>query len=139
MTFDGKLRVFWRHPHPVVFHNDQFFPAEVDGDGDAGGTGIERILDELLDDRGWTLHDLAGGNLVREIRRKAVDAIHSQSCRLKAASIPVTVTTQMPTIHQNCALSGPGRCGITTFIPYNPVNTVSGMKMVDITVRTFMI
>ena len=36
--------------------------------------GVERVLDELLDDRGRALDDLAGGDLVREIRREPVDA-----------------------------------------------------------------
>ena len=35
---------------------------------------VEGVLDQLLDDRGGTLDDLAGGDLVREMRGQAVDA-----------------------------------------------------------------
>ena len=38
--------------------------------------GVERVLDELLDDRRGTLDHLAGGNLVREMWRQEVDASH---------------------------------------------------------------
>jgi hypothetical protein len=31
---------------------------------DSGGTGINRILDQLLDDRSWTLNNLTSSNLV---------------------------------------------------------------------------
>ena len=44
----------------------------------------------------------------------------------------------MPTTHQNCAASPPGNCGSGMFIPHMPVSTVSGRKIVDITVSTFI-
>ncbi len=44
----------------------------------------------------------------------------------------------IPAIHQNCAGSPPGIAGSSTFIPYIPVSTVSGRKMVEIIVSTFM-
>ena len=44
----------------------------------------------------------------------------------------------IPASHQNCACSPPGKCGSGTFIPHMPVSTVSGRKIVDITVSTFI-
>ena len=44
----------------------------------------------------------------------------------------------MPTTHQNCHSGPPGMCGSVTFIPYMPVSTVSGRKIVEISVSTFM-
>ena len=44
----------------------------------------------------------------------------------------------MPNSHQNCAAGPPGKCGSATFIPYIPVSTVIGMKMVATTVNTFI-
>ena len=49
------------------------------------------------------------------------------------------MANMMPPIHQNCEPAPPGRCGRSMFIPHIPVSTVSGRKIVDITVRTFMI
>jgi len=40
---------------------------------DAARAGIDRVLDQLLDDRGGTLDDFAGGDLIREIRGKTGD------------------------------------------------------------------
>ena len=44
----------------------------------------------------------------------------------------------MPTIHQNCAASPPGKCGSGTFMPHMPVSTVIGSKIVETTVSTFI-
>ena len=41
---------------------------------DAAGAGVDRVLDQLLDDRGRPLDDLAGGDLVGEVRGQPVDA-----------------------------------------------------------------
>jgi hypothetical protein len=41
---------------------------------DAAGARIDRILDELLDDRRRPLDDFTGGNLIGEVWGKAVDA-----------------------------------------------------------------
>ena len=35
--------------------------------------GVERVLDQLLDDRGRPLDDLAGGDLIGKVEREAVD------------------------------------------------------------------
>jgi hypothetical protein len=48
------------------------------------------------------------------------------------------MATMMPATHQNCAASPPGKCGSGTFMPHIPLRTVSGRKMVDITVSTFI-
>ena len=44
----------------------------------------------------------------------------------------------MPPIHQNCTSGPPGKCGSGMFMPHIPVSTVSGRKIVDITVSTFI-
>ena len=67
------------HPLAVVFDADELLAAELDGDGDAARAGVERVLDQLLDDRGRTLDDLAGGDLVGEVRRQAMNLAHAAS------------------------------------------------------------
>ena len=49
---------------PVVDDADQAQPAAGRGDFDPGGAGIERVLDQFLDDARRAFDDLAGGDLV---------------------------------------------------------------------------
>ncbi len=81
MTFEGEFRVRTRHPVTVVFDRHELLPAEIDDDGDSRGAGVHGVLDELLHDRGRTLDDLAGGNLVGEVGRETMDPVHSQLMR----------------------------------------------------------
>ena len=64
------------------------------------------------------------------------------------------INSMAPITHQNCVASPPGNTGSATFMPHRPVNkiemrvllpepegpvsTVSGRKIVDITVKTFI-
>jgi hypothetical protein len=64
------------HPLPVVLHAEQLLPAELDRHDKARCAGVQRVLDQLLDDGGRTLDDLAGGDLVGEMRGEEVDAGH---------------------------------------------------------------
>ena len=63
---------------------------------------------------------------------------HSQSRRRKNVSITAVTAPMIANIHQNAASSPPGRCGSGTFIPYMPVSTVIGMKIVEMMVSTFI-
>ena len=71
VPLDRQPRVVRLHALAVVFDANQLLAAELDGDADAAGAGVERVLDQLLDDRGGPLDDFAGGDLVGEIRRQA--------------------------------------------------------------------
>jgi len=62
-----------------------------------------------------------------------------QPIHRKNPSIPPLNASMKPLTHQNCAASPPGNIGSGTFIPQAPTISVSGMKMVDSTVSTFMI
>ena len=73
---EDRLEVFGRHAVAVVPHLDQVTPAFAHGDVDAGGSGIERVLDELLHDGGRALHDLACGDLVDDVRIEYADTAH---------------------------------------------------------------
>src|SRR5205814_7326117 len=53
--------------------------AVVDSDLHLGGAGVDGVLDELFDDAGRPLDDLAGGDLVREVARQAPDLPHASS------------------------------------------------------------
>ena len=66
-------RVLGRHALAVVLDADQRPAALLDGHGDAAGAGIERVLDQFLDDRGGPLDHLAGRDLVGERGRQDLD------------------------------------------------------------------
>src|SRR6185503_13877632 len=72
----GVLRL---HPFPVVLDAEQLLPAQLDRDGDARRVRIERVLDQLLNNRCGTLDDLAGGDLVGEMKGQSVDARHERN------------------------------------------------------------
>ena len=96
------------HAVPVVLDAHQALAAVLDGDGDAARAGVDGVLDQLLDDRGGPLDDLAGRDLVCEVRRAAGGSsarIRANSaCRGRTrASGPPTATAMPPRIHQNGA------------------------------------
>ena len=69
VPLDRQPRVLRLHPLAVVLDANQLLAAELDGDRDAPRAGVDRVLDQLLDDRRRPLDDLAGGDLVGEVRR----------------------------------------------------------------------
>ena len=76
VPLDRQPRILGLHPFAVVLDPQQLLAAKLDRDRDARRAGIERVLDQLLDDRGRTLDDFAGGDLIREMEGKPVDAGH---------------------------------------------------------------
>src|SRR5207253_8229871 len=68
-------------PAPVVADQDPLNPAAVELDLEAGRAGVERVLDQLLDDRSGALDDLARGDAVDDFARQAMDFRHGRSLR----------------------------------------------------------
>ena len=66
VALDGEREVGGGHADAVVDNPDQFAPASLDHDLDAGGAGVESVLDELLDGRRRAFDDLAGGDAIDE-------------------------------------------------------------------------
>ena len=62
------------HAGAVVGHLDAVDAAAVERDGDAGGAGVERVLDQLLHRRRGPLDHLAGGDAVDRRLRQQADA-----------------------------------------------------------------
>ena len=117
VALDRQPRVLSLHPLAIVLDADRLLAAELDGDGDAAGAGVERVLDQLLDDRGRPLDDLARGDLVRQDVGGSLLILPIETdfqihpFRRKNHTIVTPTVTMMPTIHQNCAASPPGKCG----------------------------
>ena len=64
MTLDRQPRIAGLHPFPIVFDANLLLASELDVDRQPPGPGVQGVLDQFLDDRGRTLDDLAGGDLV---------------------------------------------------------------------------
>ena len=70
VALDRQRQFIRRHAGAVVDDRDQPLAAFLDGDVDARGPGIDRVLDQLLDRRCRALDDLARGDAVDENRRQ---------------------------------------------------------------------
>jgi hypothetical protein len=73
VPLDREPRIVRPHTFPVVLDADLLLAAKLHVDDEAARTGVERILDELLDDRRGPFDDFAGGDLVGEVRRQERD------------------------------------------------------------------
>ena len=79
MTLDRQARVLRLHPLAIVVDAHLLLAAELDVNRDARGAGVDGVLDELLDDRGGTFDDFAGGDLIGEVGGQPVDLAHARS------------------------------------------------------------
>jgi hypothetical protein len=76
------LLVEWRrgvlavHARAVILNLDHALAAVDELDADLRGPGVERVLDELLDDRNGAFDDLAGGDLLGHAVRQEMDLPH---------------------------------------------------------------
>jgi hypothetical protein len=76
---EGQRQVVGLDAAAVVGHTDQVGAAPGHLDVDARGAGIDGVLQQLLDDAGRPLHDLAGGDLADERGRQPSDPGHGTS------------------------------------------------------------
>src|SRR5262249_13279864 len=70
---EGQGQVLGGNAATVVHHLDQIGASPGHLDVDAGAARVEGVLQQLLDDAGRPLHDLARGDLVDEVRRQLAD------------------------------------------------------------------
>ena len=75
MALEAADRVRWGHAGTGVDHVDQGATGIREVNVDARSTGIDRILDEFLDDAGGALDHFAGGDLVRNMRWQHLDEV----------------------------------------------------------------
>ena len=76
VTLERQPRILRAHPFAIVFDAHEPLAAQLDVDLDAARARVDGVFDELFDDRGRPLDDLAGGDLVREVGGKEGDATH---------------------------------------------------------------
>ncbi len=73
MPADRDRQLLLGNAAAIVAHAQQLDAAALDVDLDAVRTGVEAVLDELLDDRSRPLDHLAGGDLIDERAREDAD------------------------------------------------------------------
>ena len=83
VPLERQPRIVRLHPLAVVLDADLLLAAELDVNRQAPRAGVDGVLDQLLDDRGRALDDLAGGNLVGEVGGRRVILPMSASTRLQ--------------------------------------------------------
>ena len=76
MALEGQQGIVPVHAVTVVAYADKAAAAGFDLDADSVCAGVEGVLQQLLDYRGWPVHHLAGGDLVGNLVGKNADAAH---------------------------------------------------------------
>src|SRR5213078_631289 len=84
MAFDGEPCILRAHPFAIVLHSDQTLAAKINEDVNPTCSGIDRVFDQLFDDGGGPLDDLAGRYLVGKIGGKEGNATHDRLSTLGA-------------------------------------------------------
>src|SRR5262249_43378190 len=72
----GQRQVVRLDAAAVIDHPDEVEAAVADLGVDACGAGVDGVLQQLLEDAGRSLDDLAGGDLADEHGRQLLDAWH---------------------------------------------------------------
>jgi hypothetical protein len=70
VPLEREAHLVRRHPAAVVGHFDQLEPARRQPHRDLRRSGVERILDDLLERAGRPLDDLAGSDAIDQFRRQ---------------------------------------------------------------------
>src|SRR6185312_16829640 len=83
VTFKSKQSVVAHHHATVVRYLKQLFAAAFNLYPDARGSGIQRIFEQLFQDRCRPFHHLSGGDLVGYVFGKDVDPAHELSLTTK--------------------------------------------------------
>jgi hypothetical protein len=65
-------------PLPLSVTDDEAAAAGADVDVDLGGSGVEGVFEELLEDGGGALDDFAGRDLVGDVLGQEADAVHAE-------------------------------------------------------------
>jgi len=84
MALDAEFEIGPVHSDAVVADADQIAPARLDGDVDAPGAGVERVLDELLHRRGGPLDHFARSDPIDQQRIEAADGHGAEPFSRKA-------------------------------------------------------
>src|ERR1700741_4401702 len=89
MSLEGKQGVVAHHAVAVVRDADELAAAAFDLDADAGGAGVKRVFEQLLDHGRGAVHHFAGCDLVGDLVGEYADAAHGlQSTAERRGELP---------------------------------------------------
>jgi hypothetical protein len=77
MPLQAQQRVVTIHSGAIIYHPNERYPATGDSYFNPACTGIDTVLDQLLDDRGGPLDYFAGSDLARHFIRQQKNATHA--------------------------------------------------------------
>jgi hypothetical protein len=80
VALEGEEGIVAYHAVAVVCDADELSTAGLNFDANTGGPGVERIFEELFNDRSGTFDDFTGGDLVRHEVREDANAAHVFDC-----------------------------------------------------------
>ncbi len=73
MAFHRQGQLAGRYSAAIIAYFDQAFPGFYNFDRDLFCPGIQRVLDQLLNDRGWSLNHFPRRDLRGDFSRQDVD------------------------------------------------------------------
>jgi hypothetical protein len=76
VALESEQSIVLDHAVAVVGNADELAAPGLDLDADAGGSGVDRVFEQLLDNRCGTLDDFSGGYLVGYQVREDANAAH---------------------------------------------------------------
>ena len=76
VALEAEQRVVADHAVSVIGDAEELAAAGFDVDADAGRAGVDGVFEELFDDGGGALDDLAGGDLVGDLIGEDADTAH---------------------------------------------------------------
>jgi len=77
MPGKGQHRILAAHGLTVIANDDPLAASGPEQNGDARGAGVDRVLDQLLDDRCRSLDDFTRGDLIRHRDGQNRDTMHA--------------------------------------------------------------
>ncbi len=81
MALECEKSIVAHHAAAIVGNLNQFLPARLHLNPNAGRTGVQRIFQQFFGHGSRTLHYFAGGNLIGDIFREDVDSAHNDGER----------------------------------------------------------
>ena len=76
MALEGEQGIVPVHTVPIIGDANELAAPSLDHDGDAIGSGVERVFKQLLHDGSRPIHHLARSDLIGDLVGKDADAAH---------------------------------------------------------------
>ena len=110
MSLEAEKGIFPVHAATVITHRHKAGSAAKKFHPDFPGSGVQAVLNQFFDQRGWTLHDFPCRNLAGNVIRQQTNLSHDlkwcRSCQIAAAKTGEFSRTVCQSKFLDCAFSG---------------------------------